>query len=422
MAQEVPAIAIARLQRTWEDEVRPSARRALLALTVGVVFAAAHLARVGSTPARIAAAASVAALLVGLVIRAIVLRGRRRDARRIVRETIGRADPSLGAATIRAIGLVDRTRADATAGSPALASLHLARLLGRAPADRIAGRARTAGSRWSSAALALAAACGVAALTEPLRIVEGLDVLAARAGVAPLDLAWLEGVEMAVVPPEYLHQPSLEVLPFSRTQAPRGSTITLRGRPIHAGRALVLTDGLSEVPFVDDGSGALVARWTLADTTALRVAARFGAVRVRQADEQPVLSIADLAPTVRVEKAPRTARILEEPSISIHYEAVDDHGLREVALVLRSGAREERRVLARPQAGATIDRGGYELRASDPFFKRTFAPVEVTVEARDNDVVSGPKWGKSPAVLVILPQVGEPEALRYQALLAARAR
>jgi hypothetical protein len=420
MAQEVPAVAIARLHRAWEDEVRPSARRALLALTVGVVFAAAHVARVGSNPARAAAAASVAALLIGLVVRTIVLRARRRDARRIVRDTIGRADPQLGAATIRAIALVDRTRADERAGSPALADLHLARLLGRAPADRIAGRAMKAGSRWSGAAFALAAACGVVALTEPLRIVEGLDVLAARDGVAPLDLAWLEGVEMAAIPPEYLHQTSSELLPFSRTSAPRGSTITLRGRPIHAGRALVLTDGKSEVPFIDDGSGALVARWTLADTTVLHVAARFGAVRITQADAQPILSIPDEVPTVKVEKAPRTVRILEEPSLSIHYEAVDDHGLREVDLVLRSGTREERRVLARPQAGATIDRGGYEIRASDPFFKRTFAPVEVTVEARDNDVVSGPKWGKSPAVLVILPQVGEAEALRYQALLKAR--
>ncbi len=420
MAQEVPAVAITRLHRVWQDEVRPSARRALIALTVGVVFGAAHLARVGSNAARAAAAASVAALLVGLVVRTIVLRRRRRDVRRIVRDTIGRADPELGAATLRALALVDRTRADDRAGSPALADLHLTRLLGRAPADRIAGYAARAGSSWSRAGFALAALCGVVALSTPLRIVEGLDVLAARDGVAPLDLAWLEAVEMAAAPPEYLHQTASDLLPFSRTSAPRGSAITVRGRPLHEGRALVLTDGKSEVPFVDDGSGALVARWTLADTTSLRVAARFGAVRIAQADEQPILSIADELPTVRVEKAPRTVRILEEPSIAIHYEAVDDHGLREVALVLRSGTREERRVLARPQADATIDRGGYEIRASDPFFKRTFAPVEVTVEARDNDAVSGPKWGKSDALLVILPQVGEPEALRYQALLRAR--
>ena len=420
MAQEASAAAITRLQRIWEDEVRPSARRALIALTVGVVFGAAHLARVGSTPARIAAAASLVAILVALVARTIVLRRRRRDVRRIVRGTIGQADPELGAATIRALSLVDRTQADDRSGSPALAELHLARLLGRAPAERIAGHAARAGSRWSSAGFALAALCGIVALSTPLRIVEGLDVLAAKGGVAPLDLMWIESVEMAVVPPEYLHQASSELTPFARTSAPRGSTITVRGRPIHDGRALVLTDGKSDEAFVDDGSGALVARWTLGDTTVLRVAARFGAVRVAQADEQTVISIPDELPTVRVERAPRTVRILEEPSLPVHYEAVDDHGLREVDLVLRSGKREERRVLSRPQAGATIDRGGYEVRASDPFFKGTFTPVEVTVEARDNDVVAGPKWGKSAAILVILPQVGEPEALRYQALLKAR--
>jgi hypothetical protein len=420
MAQEVPAVAITRLQRIWEDEVRPSARRALLALTVGVVFGAAHLARLGSSSARLAAAIGLAAVLILLVVRTIVLRRRRRDVRRIVRATIGRADPELGASTIRALSLVDRTRADDRAGSPELASLHLARLLGRAPAERIAGHAARAGSRWSSAGFALAVLCGIVALSTPLRIVEGLDVLAAKGGAAPLDLVWLEAVEMAVTPPEYLHQAGGEISAFSRASAPRGSTITVRGRPIHAGRALVLTDGIRDEAFVDDGSGALVARWTLGDTSTLRVAARFGAVRIAQADEQPVISIPDEFPTIKVEKAPRTVRILEEPSLPIHYEAVDDHGLREVDLVLRAGKREERRVLSRPQAGATIDRGGYEVRASDPFFKGTFTPVEVTVEARDNDVVSGPKWGKSAAILVILPQVGEPEALRYQALIGAR--
>ena len=60
------------------------------------------------------------------------------------------------------------------------------------------------------------------------------------------------------------------------------------------------------------------------------------------------------------------------------------------------------------------------MRASDRFFKRAFAPVEVTVEARDNDPLRGPKWGKSAAITVIPPIVGEPEALRYEALARAR--
>jgi hypothetical protein len=77
-------------------------------------------------------------------------------------------------------------------------------------------------------------------------------------------------------------------------------------------------------------------------------------------------------------------------------------------------------MLSGPQAEAKVDRGGYELRAKDSFLRQAWGPVEVTVEARDNDPVSGPKWGKSPAVIVVPPQVGEPEALRIEGLARAR--
>jgi hypothetical protein len=57
---------------------------------------------------------------------------------------------------------------------------------------------------------------------------------------------------------------------------------------------------------------------------------------------------------------------------------------------------------------------------NDRFFKRAYVPVEITVEARDNDPLLGPKWGKSAAITVIPPIVGEPEAMRYEALARAR--
>ncbi len=420
MGPDVPAVAIARLRSTWDDQVRPSERRALLALAFALIFGAAHLARTGTPLGRGLGAGALGLLLVGLVTRALVLRRRRADLRRTLRDTVSRLDPALGSATLRALTLVERTATDDSAGSPALANLHFTRLLSRAPIDRVASRAGRAGAWWSGLGLALGAASLVAVFAEPFRIVEGLDALVAQDGEAPLALDWLAEVEMAAIPPEYLHQPSSELAPFGRSAAPRGSVITVRGRPLHAGRALVLTDGHDEVPFVEDGSGSAVARFTLADSTTLWVAARFGAVRIRQADEQGMVSLPDAVPQVTVEGAPRTVRLLDEPSIPLHYEAFDDHGLREVDLVLRAGTREERRVLSRPAADVKVDRGGYEIKSSDPFFKRTYIPVEVRIEARDNDVVSGPKWGKSEAVLVILPQVGEPEALRYQALIEAR--
>ncbi len=213
--------------------------------------------------------------------------------------------------------------------------------------------------------------------------------------------------------------------PSAARRWPRGTTLTVRGRPLRAGRAVVLTDGVTDVPFVDDGAGGVVARWTVVETAPARGRRRVrrasvGGVRVRQPEEQEVVSIPDMAPRVTVEGAPRTVRLLDEPSIPIHYEATDDHGLREVDLVLRAGTREERRVLSHPAADVIVDRGGYEVQARDPFFKKAYTPVEITVEARDNNAVSGPKWGKSAAIVVIPPQVGEPEALRYEALLRAR--
>ncbi|WP_433932281.1 DUF4175 family protein [Sorangium cellulosum] len=420
MDNEAPALSIARLRSIWDAEVGPSARRALTAAAFAGLFGAAHVARVGTPLARALAGAGLALLLAAIVARAIVARRRRGDARRTVREIIGRTDEALGAATLRALALVDRAAADDRVGSPELAGLHLRRLLGRASHPRIAARARQAAARWASAGLALGVAALAAAAIEPPRVVEGLDVLAARGGEAPLDLPWLEDIEMTATPPEYLHEDAEVLLPFATTMQPRGTVITLRGRPIRGGRALVLTDGAADVPFVDDGKGGVIARWTLGDSTTLQAAARFGQVRVRQADAQRVVSIPDDAPRVTLEGAPRTVKLLDEPSIPLRYEVTDDHGLREVDLVLRAGAREERRVLSRPAGDAKVDRGGYELRARDPFFRRTYVPIEVRIEARDNDPIEGPKWGRSEAILVVPPQVGEPEALRYAALVKAR--
>ncbi|WP_437967546.1 DUF4175 family protein [Sorangium sp. So ce260] len=420
MDNEAPALSIARLRSLWDAEVAPSARRALTAAAFAGLFGAAHVARVGTPLARALAGAGLALLLAAIVARAIVARRRRGDARRTVREIIGRTDEALGAATLRALSLVDRAAADDRVGSPELAGLHLRRLLGRASRARILARAQQAAARWASAGLALGVAALAAAAIEPSRVVEGLDVLAARGGEAPLDLPWLEDIEMMATPPEYLHEGAEMLLPFATTMQPRGTVITVRGRPIRGGRALVLTDGGAEVPFVDDGKGGVIARWTLGDSTTLQAAARFGQVRVRQADAQRVVSIADDAPRVTLEGAPRTVRLLDEPSIPLRYEITDDHGLREVDLVLRAGAKEERRVLSRPAGDAKIDRGGYELRARDPFFRRTYVPIEVRIEARDNDPIEGPKWGRSEAILVIPPQVGEPEARRYVALAKAR--
>ena len=87
--------------------------------------------------------------------------------------------------------------------------------------------------------------------------------------------------------------------------------------------------------------------------------------------------------------------------------------------MLRAGTREERRVLSRPAADAKVDRGGLRAARAIPS-SQTYVPVEVTVEARDNDAVSGPKWGKSAPHPVIRRRSASPRRCATRRSLEAR--
>jgi hypothetical protein len=417
------ALGLARLFRlaaVWRERVDRPARRAAIATGVASIFALAHLARLGTPAARIATLVALAGVWVGLVVWAVVERRGWRQPRRVVERTILATNPDLGQRTLRAMKLVDRTSSEKTSGSEELARLHLHRTLSRVRQEDVGARAARVADHLGKAGLVAGLLALVAVVVGPFRVVEGLDVLAARRGVAPLAFEWIDEPFLLAHPPDYLRQHDVTSDDPTRVELPYGSLLTIRGVPLHAGRRLVLVDGTSEVPFVDDAAGRVVARWPLAASAKLRVAARFGGVLIPSPAIIDVTSIPDEAPVVTLEGAPKTVRLVESPEIEIRYEATDDHGLREVHLVLRSAGREERRILARLDGEPKHDRGGHRLLPTDRFFKRAFAPVEVTVEARDNDPLLGPKWGKSPAITVIPPIVGEPEAMRYEALARAR--
>jgi hypothetical protein len=409
-----------RLRAAWTDELAPSTRRALVALSVATALGTMYLARIGTREARSGAAAILVTLTLGLVVWSLAKRRPRGGAREILTDIVCRSEPALGDAALRALDLVEREEKGDEVGSRELVSLHFARLLARVDVEPVRAAAGRKADRRSQLALVLAAGSLGAATLGATHLLEGANVLCARDDVAPVPMTFLDQIAMEARPPSYLHRSAGGLVPFEEASVPRGSELTVRGRALHAGRSLVLSDGASEVPFVDDGQGELVAHWVVGESSSLFIAARFGDVRVRQVDRQTITSIPDGAPAVLLEGAPRTVRLLDEPSIPLRYEAHDDHGLREVNLVLRSGAREERRVLSRPSADSTVDRGAYELRANDPLFQRSHAPVEATIEARDNDPIAGPKWGRSASIVIVPPALGEPEALRLAALEAAR--
>lgn len=425
------------------DRLREASRRGFGAARVGLVAALFLCAVVGAAIAATTAtrAGAIAAYVVlGVaafgVINVVTLQlGAWRDARRAVRRSVRRADPPLADAIDRALGLVDRPAPedpDEARAAVQLSELHLARQLRKISLDDVEDRAARRGLYISVAALGATGALLAAVALEPMRIVEGIDLLASTERDAPFSLFYLDDIDLVSTPPAYLQDSEKPIDRFGRVDAPRGSVISVRGRPLRGGRALVLTDGVHEEPFVGEGSGMLIAKWTLGDSTSLRIAACFGPTspgatrpdtctrRIPQADTLEIVSVPDEAPVVKLEGAPRTVRLIDTPSIPLKYSASDDHGIREVALVLRAGTAVERRTLSRQPADARTAAGGEELSTKDPFFKQSFVPIEVTIEVRDNDAVTGPKWGKSPAIVVVPPNVGEPEAMRFAALLQIR--
>jgi len=414
----MPAVrTLERLATPWRGRVGRAAQRTLWALALAVLLGGAHLARQGTLVWRGLVAGLFAAVVVLLVGRYVRDRRDWRSPRRTIGRVLVATDRALGERALRALTLAERAQRDDFVGSRDLARFHYERLLARASLDAVQQSARRRATRWTWVGVGLLFCSVLAAAVGPMRIVEGLDVLVASKGRAPLPMEWLRFARVTAQPPGYLRLPARE-LSHGRLPSiqPVGTLLSVKGVPVREGRALVLTDGNTEVPFVSDGAGGVVARWTLAESSVLRVAAKFGDVLIDEGRPLVLNARPDTAPVVHVEGAPRTVQLRDIERLKILYSASDDHGLRQIDLVLSAGDHEDRRVLARLSGETTQERGGHALTAGDEFLRRMFLPVKIQVEARDNDPLTGPKWGKSEAITVVPPPVGEPEADRFQAL------
>lgn len=422
----MPLPSILALYQKIRATARHGTRTAKVVLALGIALAvivgAAIVARRGTERAilegRVFFLVAVGLAFLFLLVRLLL----RENPRKAIRRTVTTAAPELGPALDRAVGLSERERVKPSSDrlTADLVELHLDRQIGRIPFDRIALASERRGVVLATIGLfVVSVAAGIAAW-DPLRLVEGIDVALSRKNVAPFPLVYLDEVDLLSSPPAYLQEEDETLDAFDEAEVPSGATISVRGKRLRDDRELVLTDGRRRVSFVEDGSGLVVARWSMRDEPAtLRIAARLGDTLVYQHEALEVAVIPDLAPKVTLKDAPRTVKLVDVPSVSLVWEAKDDHGLREVALVLRSGDKEEKRSLVRPALGTKVARGGHELSQNDPFIKKALVPVEVTIEARDNDDVVGNKWGKSPAIVLLSPDIGEQEAARYAALQEA---
>jgi hypothetical protein len=417
---QAPLDALATRFRTRIARARRQLGWALV--LVGLV-AAALVARYGTGLTRLGGALLLLSGISALVFAVMQARRTLADRRRLIAATLAQAEPLLGARALRALSLVERAAspdAAETGESPELAQLHFQRVLALAPAAQLDKWAARASDRTRLLLLALVVAVGTTIALDPARIPEGLDVLVARGGRAPFAMSWLGSLRVESHTPAYLRIPDRALFPSGVTHEPTGSVITFQGVPEREGRQLVLVGGDREVPFVSDGSGGMLARWTLTQPVELRVAARFGKVLILEPEALELRPVADQPPEVDLEGAPSRMLLKDLQALELRYSARDDYGLREVALVLRAGGREDRRTLERLDGEAKEHRGAQALSPRDGFLRRSFLPIQVTVEARDNDGVSGAKWGKSQHITLVPPGIGEGEQQRYQALRAAR--
>ncbi|MBX3183288.1 MAG: DUF4175 domain-containing protein [Polyangiaceae bacterium] len=425
----MPLASLTRLGDVWQRRTRRPTRWLAGSVAAAACFGVAHLARVGTGGYRLAA---VALLVLGALAWVLWLRHEwrtRLSPRLLIRRVVAAYDVDLARRAERALGLVEQSERTSFAGSPTLARLHLERLAQRASVARVE-EAATRRARWLSLGAALV---GLAALLVlligPMKLVEGWNVLAARGGRAPLPIPWLERVEVRAQPPSYLGLTERWLFEGATSEQPVGTLMTITGVPRVVGRHLVLTDGTREVPFVDDGAGGVVARYTLEESATLQIAARFGDVLIvapeplslsARPDEPPSVDLSFRGEDGELSPAPATLKLEDLNRLELTYEARDDNGLRQIDLVISGSGRSERRVLGRFDGETRSERGGHALPSSDALLRRMFLPVELTIEARDGDPISGPKWGRSAVITLIPPVVGRPEARRYQALSSVR--
>lgn len=412
--------AVSRVQRAWLAQAEGAREQAVVALLFATVIFGAHLARLGTIWARVTVWTALALVLLTYVALVMLRRRENQSTRLTLQRVLLATDPAIGARALRALSLVERTERDESAGSAELAKLHLSRVVDKVSSEAVKSAASRYAQRRRGVTLTLLSLVLIAVVIGPGRVAEGLDVLSARHGRAPLPMSWVSLARLSALPPSYTRETEKALVFGTSVSLPKGTVVTVRAVPRDPERPLVLTDGKKEEPFASDGSGGIVARWTLREHANLRVAARFGEVLVD--DEESVVAdvVPDRPPKVDLEGAPRTVRLAEVAKIDVRWSAEDDHGLREVDLVMRSGAREERRVLGRFDGESRAEHGGYVVLARDAFLRRMFLPIVITVEARDNDPLDGPKWTASHSITVIPPIVGQPEAERYAALRTLR--
>ncbi len=412
---------IERFRMAFWDPVRPALRRLSLVGVLTCIIVAAHVSRVGTPWARLLALCIVVVTVLWLT--ALHLRKARQshDSRRVLSQIVLPCDPEGGRRALRALRLHERSLQHAYFGSAALARHHVERSLSNVSIQSIELKGRRRAVLFEGLVMVGLLASGFLAVADGHRILEGCNVALSHHGRAPVPMFWLDVDAVSALPPAYLRASEHSLLFGSRVSEPKGTLIWIRGVPIHPGVDLILTSGDHFADFEGSAAGEMIARWTVEQSARLRVAARLGQVIIEQGDELIVDSEIDAPPVVELENASRAIQMGQVDRVELFYRATDDHGLRQIDLVMKSADREERRQLIRLDGQQREYQGSHAVAITEPFLKNAHLPVTLRIEARDDNSLAENNWGHSDWMTVEPPSPGETEAARLGILDSIRA-
>jgi hypothetical protein len=339
--------------------------------------------------------------------------------------TVGAGEPALRSALVSAIEL-SRERGDVQASgrfSVALLDAHVewtAEQAGQVRLER-AVPARLAGLGGLALVAALAV-LGVASLASGGALGKGFSRLLARAPAAAPSADPITGdIELTLRFPGYMHrEPRTISGTGGEIRAPKGTEVELRtraDRKVEAAEVEVTVDGDGlalaapprPAPPARAAGGEKTRRLALAVKDARDLSGKLlvedvGSYRFRFLDRRgravaegppiPVVVEPDLAPEVRIVSPEQEVEVDPGAVVRIEWQAEDDVGLTEVALVVTPPGGDEKRRVLRAAADIRRDGGTVDLDLA-PERLGEGEVLTYRIEAKDGDVVSGPKTGAS---------------------------
>lgn len=417
-----PEASVFGIRQKYWAKLRVPSRIAKGFLLLLLCLVAALLARIGTPAARVGAALLVLLSLAAVLLAAFRQRKKWADPQHILRQVVGRVDPELAGRAGRALTLLRRAQSDQSgSASTELAQLHAARVLSAVSSETVRRTAEKAGTTRVLFGVALGGLCVLILFARALALVEGVDVLFARRGVGPFPISYVSEISVTTTWPAYLDGSGRRrTAERKMTVVPQGTEVEVRVVPRTSNRKLLLSDGVSHVPFLSDGQGGMIAHWTAQQPSELKVGARFGEVMLYDGLSTHLAPLSDRPPHVALAGAPSERPLDSFESLALKYLVQDDHGISQVDLVIETGQRRERLELVQLGGQERVFRGAHTLNHDHPLLQKAFLPVRVFVEAVDTNTEAGPSWGRSQAHVLTPAPLGQGVAARHRALRAFR--